>query len=87
MADLTRAAAFAKVGSELFMAELALAKAGADQEIADHQLGIDGGLSLSPPAVYVERSVTEEEGTSAKGTPTDNRKVTTVGPEHKNEDW
>ena len=85
MADLTRAAAFAKVGTELFLAEVALAKAGADREPDNHPMGDDGGLNLSRPGVYVERSITEEEGTSAKGTPTDNRKVTTIGPAHDNE--
>ena len=85
MADLTRAAAFAKVGAELLMAEMTLSQAGADMEPEIHQLGHDGGLSLSNPGVYVERTITEEEGVSAKGTPTSNAKTVTMGPAHDNE--
>lgn len=86
MADLTRAAAFAKVASEIFLAENQLARAGLDEQFADHPLGADGGLGdILLPRGYVEKTVKRKTGISPKGTEIEETVSTAKGVASLNE--
>ena len=77
-ADATRAAAIAKVGAELLMVEMTLtAQGGLDMEPIEHPHGDTGGLALGNPGIYVERTDSEKDGISAKGTPVSETKTQT----------
>lgn len=68
MSDLAKAAVFVKTASEVFIAENQLARAGLDQEYADHEMGVDGGLGDTlRPRNYQERTIRRKTGISKTG--------------------
>lgn len=67
MSDLVKAAAFTKVGTEIFLAEGQLARAGLDKQV-EHELGPDGGLGDTiTPRGYLERTVKRKTGVGRHG--------------------
>lgn len=78
MKDLTAMSVAVKTMAELFVAEKMLMAQGLDAEESQHPLGDMGGLPDLSPRQYVTRTKSVKKGTSAKGTPIDEAKITTV---------
>lgn len=76
--DLPAFSVAVKTMAELFVAEKMLMAQGLDMEEAAHPLGDMGGLPDLNPRQYVTRTKSVKKGTSAKGTPIDEAKITTV---------
>lgn len=80
MGDLNKAAIFCKVGTEVFLAENQLARAGLDHQFEDHPLGEDGGLGEQLlPRGYVEKTVRRKTGITKTGADIEDTTVTVVG--------
>lgn len=78
MKDLTAMSVAVKTMAELFVAEKMLMAQGLDAEEGQHPLGDMGGLPDLSPRQYVTRTKSVKKGTSAKGTPIDEAKITLV---------
>lgn len=84
MKDLVAMSAALKTAAELFVAEKQLVSLGLDKEEDNHPMGPDGGLPADlQPRGYVQRLKSYKKGTSARGTPVDEYKVSveTGGPD------
>lgn len=76
MEDVQKAAAACKAGSELFMAEQLLARAGGDVEAGEHPMGEDGGVALPHRAKNFRRKkVTVKTGINKHGARIDEKSV------------
>lgn len=83
MSDLPKAAAFCKVGAEVFLAENQLARHGLDRQFEDHPLGSDGGLGdTALPRGYVEKTVKRKSGVSRTGAEIEETVRSVTGPAH-----
>ena len=78
MKDLTAMSVAVKTMAELFVAEKMLMAQGLDAEEGQHPLGDMGGMPDLSPRQYVTRTKSVKKGTSAKGTPIDEAKITMV---------
>lgn len=78
MKDLAAMSVAVKTMAELFVAEKMLMAQGLDAEEGQHPLGDMGGLPDLSPRQYVTRTKSVKKGTSAKGTPIDEAKITMV---------
>lgn len=78
MKDLAAMSVAVKTMAELFVAEKMLMAQGIDAEEGEHPLGDMGGLPDLSPRQYVTRTKSVKKGTSAKGTPIDEAKITLV---------
>lgn len=78
MKDLAAMSVAVKTMAELFVAEKMLMAQGLDQEESAHPLGDMGGLPDLSPRQYVTRTKSVKKGTSAKGTPIDEAKITLI---------
>lgn len=76
--DLPAFSVAVKTMAELFVAEKMLMAQGLDMDSEDHPLGDMGGLPDLSPRQYVTRTKSVKKGTSAKGTPIDEAKITLV---------
>lgn len=79
MKDLTAMSVAVKTMAELFVAEKMLMAQGLDLEEAAHPLGDMGGMPDLSPRQYVTRTKSVKKGTSAKGTPIDEVKISDTG--------
>jgi len=79
MKDLTAMSVAVKTMAELFVAEKMLMAQGLDAEEGQHPLGDMGGLPDLSPRQYVTRTKSVKKGTSAKGTPIDEVKISDQG--------
>jgi hypothetical protein len=80
MSDLPKAAAFAKVGAEIFLAENQLARAGLDRQFEDHPMGEDGGLGDDIlPRGYLEKTAKRKTGISRTGAEIEETVISVTG--------
>lgn len=80
MRDVAAMSVAVKAMAEIFVAEKHLAAAGMDiEEEAGHLLGQDGGMPDLTPRSYVTVTKSYKKGTSARGTPVDEYKITKDG--------
>ncbi len=79
MKDLSAMSIAVKTMAELFVAEKMLMAQGLDLEEAQHPLGDMGGMPDLSPRQYVTRTKSVKKGTSAKGTPIDEVKISDQG--------
>lgn len=76
MEDVQKIAAACKAGSELFMAEQLLARAGGDLEAGEHPMGEDGGVDLPHRAQNFRRKkITVKSGVNKHGARVDEKSV------------